>query len=44
MTILGLGIDIIEINRFKKIIKNKKLIKKIFTSYEDRYCENKNEV
>ena len=37
MTVLGLGIDVIEINRFKKIKNNKKLIKRIFTSYESRY-------
>ena len=42
MTILGLGVDVVEINRFKKIKNNKKLIKRIFTSYENRYCEHKN--
>ena len=44
MTILGLGIDVIEINRFKKIKNKKKIIKRIFTSYENRYCENKKKI
>ena len=44
MTILGLGVDIVEINRFKKIKNNKKIIKRIFTTYENRYCENKNKI
>ena len=44
MTILGLGVDVVEINRFKKIKNNKKIIKRIFTTYENRYCENKNKI
>ena len=44
MIILGLGVDVVEINRFKKIKNNKKIIKRIFTTYENRYCENKNKI
>ena len=44
MTILGLGVDVVEINRFKKIKNNKKIIKRIFTTYENRYCKNKNKI
>ena len=44
MAILGLGVDVVEINRFKKIKNNKKIIKRIFTTYENRYCENKNKI
>jgi len=44
MTILGLGVDVVEINRFKKIKNNKKIIKRMFTTYENRYCENKNKI
>ena len=44
MTILGMGVDVVEINRFKKIKNNKKIIKRIFTTYENRYCENKNKI
>ena len=31
MKILGIGVDIVENKRFKKAIKNKKLIKRLFT-------------
>ena len=34
MKILGIGVDIVENKRFKKIIKNKKLIKRLFTLSE----------
>ena len=44
MTILGLGVDVVEINRFKKIKNNKKIIKRIFTAYENSYCKNKNQI
>ena len=41
MNILGFGVDVVEINRFKKIKNNKKLIKRIFTPYENKYQEAK---
>ena len=41
MNILGFGVDVVEINRFKKIKNNKKLIKRIFTPYENKYCKNR---
>ena len=34
MKILGIGVDIVENKRFKKAIKNKKLIKRLFTLSE----------
>lgn len=41
--IIGLGIDIEEIDRFRKLSfsKNKKFYKKIFTEKEIKYCLNK---
>ncbi len=44
--ILGIGIDIEEINRFKKIElkKNNKFLNKIFTSLELDYCFSKKDV
>ena len=39
MSILGIGIDIIETNRIKKILKrNKSFIKRIYTRYERTSC------
>ena len=40
MRILNIGIDIIDINRFRKkeYIKNKKFYEKIFTDSEIKYC------
>ena len=37
MTIYGIGIDIANINRIKKSIKNKNFIKRIFNSNETMY-------
>ena len=34
MKVLGIGVDIVENKRFKKAIKNKKLIKRLFTLSE----------
>ena len=34
MKILGIGVDIVDISRFKKLIKNKSFIKRIFTKSE----------
>tara|TARA_B100001057_G_scaffold352661_1_gene354379 strand:+ start:746 stop:1138 length:393 start_codon:yes stop_codon:yes gene_type:complete len=44
MKILGIGVDIVENKRFKKSIKNKKLIKRLFTLSEiknSRLTKNK---
>lgn len=42
MTILGLGTDIVEINRIEKAItKNDKFLSKVFTEKEISYCEKK---
>ena len=38
--IIGIGIDIIEIDRIKKACENEKFLKKIFTKNEIKYCEN----
>jgi len=34
MSIIGIGVDIVNNNRFKKLIKNRNFIKRIFTNYE----------
>ena len=40
--ILGIGTDIVDISRFKKLInKNKKFKNKIFSLEEIKYCESK---
>ena len=36
MSIIGIGVDIVNNNRFKKLIKNKNFIKRVFTSYEQK--------
>ncbi|GAB4113832.1 MAG: holo-[acyl-carrier-protein] synthase [Candidatus Caldatribacteriota bacterium] len=42
--IIGLGIDLVEINRVEKIIKRWEdvFINRLFTQQEIEYCENKN--
>lgn len=42
-SIIGMGIDILEVKRLEEIFKNKKekFIKKIYTDNEINYCENK---
>lgn len=43
MNILGIGIDIVEIERIENILKNKKrFLNKIFTNEEIKYFESKN--
>ncbi len=37
--ICGVGVDIEDIKRFRGILKNKKLLKKIFTEKEVKYCK-----
>ncbi len=34
MSIIGIGIDIVNNNRFKKLIKNEKFLNRIFSKYE----------
>ncbi len=43
MPICGIGVDIIEISRFKKLIKKygERFVKRIFTENEIQYCQNK---
>jgi len=36
MSIIGIGVDILNNNRLKKLIKNKTFLEKIFTSYEQK--------
>ncbi len=44
MIILGLGNDLVNTNRFKKVLKtNLKFKKRIFTKNEIKYCESKKE-
>lgn len=39
--IIGTGIDIIEIERIKKAIANKRFVQRVFTSAEQAYCEGR---
>ena len=36
MSIIGIGVDIVNNNRLKKLIKNKSFIKRIFTNHEQK--------
>ncbi|MCS7184551.1 MAG: holo-ACP synthase [bacterium] len=35
------GVDIVEVKRIKKLIKDKKFINRVFTENEVKYCEKK---
>ncbi len=39
MTIYGIGTDITKISRIKKLLKNKKFIKRLFSKNEIKKCE-----
>ena len=42
MDIVGLGLDIVEIERVRKLaLKNKRFLKRVFSPEEIRYCETK---
>jgi holo-[acyl-carrier protein] synthase len=41
MTIYGIGTDITKISRIKKLLKNKKFIKRLFSKNEIKRCEKK---
>ena len=40
MSIIGIGVDIVNNNRLKKLIKNKNFIERVFTNYEQKYSKN----
>ena len=40
MSIIGIGVDIINNNRLKKLVKNKSFIERIYTNYEQKFCKN----
>ena len=40
MSIIGIGVDIVNNNRLKKLIKNKNFIKRVFTNYEQNYSKS----
>ena len=40
MSIIGIGVDIVNNNRLKKLIKNKHFIQRIFTENENVYSLN----
>ena len=45
MSTLGIGIDIVEINRIKKILKdNRSFVDRIYTKYERTSCFGNNKV
>ena len=37
MSILGIGVDIVDNNRIKKLVKNKQFISRVFTNNEQKY-------
>lgn len=39
--IMKVGIDIVEVKRIRKLIRNKYFLKRVFTSREIEYCRNK---
>ena len=39
MSIIGIGVDIVNNNRIKKLIKNKNFIERIFTNSEQKCCK-----
>ena len=43
MDFIGIGIDIIEIDRIANSLKNDTFVKRIFTPKEQQYCNNKAE-
>tara|TARA_Y100000590_G_C15282292_1_gene849298 strand:+ start:15 stop:401 length:387 start_codon:yes stop_codon:yes gene_type:complete len=40
MSIIGIGVDIVNNNRIKRLIKNKNFIDRVFTNYEQKYSNN----
>ena len=40
MSIIGIGVDIVSNNRFKKLVKNKNFIERVFTIYERKSSNN----
>lgn len=36
-----MGVDIEEVERFKKLIRNKRFLKRVFTNQEIRYCSSR---
>ena len=39
MKIYGIGTDIVSVDRIKKLVKNKKILKKIFSNEEITKCK-----
>ena len=44
MSIIGIGVDIVNNNRFKKLIKNKHFLKKVFTTKNEKFTTIKNKI
>ncbi|MDR1701657.1 MAG: 4'-phosphopantetheinyl transferase superfamily protein, partial [Sporomusaceae bacterium] len=40
MMIIGIGIDIAEINRIAAAVKRESFVQKVFTDQEREYCQN----
>tara|TARA_Y100000590_G_scaffold16227_1_gene19564 strand:+ start:177 stop:560 length:384 start_codon:yes stop_codon:yes gene_type:complete len=40
MSIIGIGVDIVNNNRFKKLVKNKNFINRVFTNSEKKFSNN----
>lgn len=41
MTVSSLGVDIEEVQRFKKLVRNQRFLSRVFTPQEIRYCATK---
>jgi holo-[acyl-carrier protein] synthase len=39
--IIGIGIDLVEVGRFKRLLKRRSSLTRIFTAKEIRYCERR---
>jgi len=40
MTGLSIGVDIIEVTRIARLVRNRRFLKRVFTDNEVRYCRN----
>ena len=41
MSIFGIGVDLVDVNRMKKLIKKKEFLNKVFAKEELNYCKKK---
>jgi len=41
MTLIGIGVDLIEVKRIRRLGKNKRFLPKVFSKEEIRYCQSR---